>query len=157
MGEGEFKLKKVLLCIGILIAGILLFTFFTNSKTVRHNYLFRGESDHWQGEYKLQGTDKWKELDKRTMLSSASNYELKLIYKGDLSGLSSVEEISIAYQAPHGGGSQTMEFDEPLTMKVFEMNGTSGNSATINFDESVEIIVKWDTFEESFELKEMGK
>ena len=141
----------------ILIVAIIIFPLLSNKETVRHDYLFTGESEHWQGEYVHKGTDIWREKNKQITLSSESNYTMRLIYKGALSELASVKKMSYTYKAPHGNGSHTMEFDEPPTNKIYTDSGASTSSATINTDEVVEITVKWDTFEESFKLVKNGK
>jgi hypothetical protein len=141
--------------IPILIVIILLLLVFPNKKTIRKDYTFTGESEHWIGEYVFKGTEIWKEKNKRTTLSSESRYTLAIKYKGDLSELASVKKLSYSYKTSLGSGSDTMEFDEPPTQILFAING--GGTSTMNKDEVIEVTVMWDSFEESFELHSNGK
>ncbi|QUW23842.1 hypothetical protein JSQ81_01570 [Sporosarcina sp. Marseille-Q4063] len=120
------------------------------------DYIFKGESSHWIGEYVFKGTEKWKEKNKRTTLSSESRYTLAIKYKGDLSELASVKNLSYFYQTSLGSGSgETLEFDESPNQILFTISG--GGTTTMNKDEVIEVTVKWDSFEESFELRSTGK
>jgi hypothetical protein len=141
--------------ISVLVVTVLLFSYFSKNKTIHKDYIFTGESEHWIGEYVFKGTEKWKEKNKRTTLSSESRYTLAIKYKGDLSELASVKKLSYSYKTSLGSGSDTMEFDEPPTQILFAING--GGTSTMNKDEVIEVTVIWDSFEESFELHSNGK
>jgi hypothetical protein len=141
--------------ISVLVVTVLLFSYFSKNKTIHKDYTFTGESEHWIGEYVFKGTEKWKEKNKRTTLSSESRYTLAIKYKGDLSELASVKKLSYSYKTSLGSGSDTMGFDEPPTQILFAING--GGTSTMNKDEVIEVTVIWDSFEESFELHSNGK
>jgi hypothetical protein len=141
--------------ISILVVTVLLFSYFSKNKTIHKDYIFTGESEHWIGEYVFKGTEKWKEKNKRTTLSSESRYTLAIKYKGDLSELASVKKLSYSYKTSLGSGSDTMGFDEPPTQILFAING--GGTSTMNKDEVIEVTVEWESFEESFELRSTGK
>ena len=66
----------------------MIISFYSNKNTVKHNYKFIGESEHWEGEYVFKGTERWKEKNKRNTFSSESTYRLTIKYKGTLDGLS---------------------------------------------------------------------
>jgi hypothetical protein len=140
--------------ISVLVVTVLLFSYFSKNKTIHKDYIFTGESEHWIGEYVFKGTEKWKEKNKRTTLSSESRYTLAIKYKGDLSELASVKKLSYSYKTSLGSGSDKMEFDEPPTQILFTING--GGTSTMNQDEVIEVNVEWDSFEESFELRSTG-
>ena len=76
-------------------------------------------------------------------------------YKGSLSELASVKKLSYFYEVANGGGSDTREFDEPTKDVTFTLSG--GGTSTMDEDEVIEVTIKWDSFEESFELRSKGK
>ena len=151
------KLKKFLMVISILVVIILLFSYFSNRKTIHRDYIFTGESEHWKGEFVYKETEKWIEKNNRTSYSNESKYTLAIQYKGSLSELASVEKLSYSYKTSTGGGSDSREFDEPTKDVIFTSSGSGVGNAMIYQDEVIEVTMKWDTFEESFELRNNGK
>ena len=97
------------------------------------------------------------EKDGTMTYSNNNSEEFLLTYKGTLKELSSVKALEYAYETSAGGGEGTLTFDEPLTKKTFKMSGDSGNGAKVLEDEVIKVNVKWDRFEESFELYNTGK
>ncbi|WP_409273288.1 hypothetical protein V1499_01775 [Neobacillus sp. SCS-31] len=68
-----------------------------------------------------------------------------------------MKTLEYSYETSAGSGSGIREFDEPSTEVTFKIMGNSGNGAKVIEDEVVQINVKWDDFEESFELHNKSK
>jgi hypothetical protein len=68
-----------------------------------------------------------------------------------------MEALEYSYETSVGGGSGTREFDEPPTKGTFKIMGGSGNGAKVKEDEVIQVNVKWDDSEESFELHNKNK
>ncbi len=151
-------MKKVFMVICLLVVIILLFSYYSNRKTIYRDYIFTGESEHWKGEFVYKATEKWTKNNKRTSTySNESNYTLAIQYKGPLSELATMKKLSYSYETPTGSGSDSREFDEP-TKDVTFMNSWGGmGGAMIYNDEVIKVTIKWDTFEESFELRTKSK
>jgi len=100
---------------------------------------------------------KWIEDSNRSSYSTESMYTLAIQYKGSLRELASVEKLSYSYEISNGGGSDSIEFDEPPKDVIFTSGGSGVGNAMIYPDEVIEVTIKWDTFEESFELRSKDK
>ncbi|WP_458353592.1 hypothetical protein [Peribacillus frigoritolerans] len=125
----------------------------TNSEEkTEHNYQFTGESEHWEAVYSYEGTELWGENDGQTTHSSKDNYKLVLTYKGSLEELSSMKNLEYTYETTTSSGSKTEAYTEPPSEKVFTIGGGSENGAIVGEGEVIQVNVKWDGFEESFEL-----
>ncbi|WP_240508100.1 membrane lipoprotein lipid attachment site-containing protein [Virgibacillus indicus] len=118
----------------------------------QYDYIFTGESEHWEAEYSFSGTEIWGEEDGTTTYSNENRDEFVLTYKGTLKELSSLESLEYSYDTSAGGGSGTREFDEPPKEVTFKSGGSTGNGAKVNDDEVIQVKVKWNDYEESFEL-----
>ncbi|MFF2501347.1 hypothetical protein [Peribacillus sp. NPDC058075] len=125
----------------------------TNQEKTEHNYQFAGESEHWEAVYSYKGTEIWGKNDsKQTTHSSKDNYKLVLTYKGSLEELASIKNLEYTYETTTSSGTKTEVYTEPLDEKVFSMSGASENGAIIGEGEVIKVYVKWDDFEETFEL-----
>ena len=54
-------------------------------------------------------------------------------------------------------GNRTEEFTEPPSTVTFSSSGASKGGAKVSEDEVIKVNVKWDDFEESFELHNKSK
>ncbi|WP_260398187.1 hypothetical protein [Peribacillus simplex] len=123
-----------------------------NPKTINNDYKFIGESEHWEAEYSYKGTELWEEDDGKTAYSNEDSYELILKYKGSLEELFSMKKLEYTYETITESGSKTETYTEPPSEKVFTNSGSSEGGSKVSKDEVIQIIVKWDGFDESFEL-----
>lgn len=139
-----------------LLFMVLVLTSCSDEK-IHYDYTFEGEGEYWEADYSFWGTEIWGEKDGTMTYSNNNSKEFLLTYKGSLKELSSVKTLEYAYETSAGGGEGTLTFDEPLTKKTFKMSGDSGNGAKVLEDEVIKVNVKWDRFEESFELYHTGK
>ena len=139
-----------------LLSLVLVLTACSDEK-VHYDYTFDGEGEYWEAEYSFWGTEIWGEKGGTMTYSNDNSEEFLLTYKGSLKELSSVKTLEYSYETSAGGGSGTREFDEPPTEVTFKNRGSSGNGAKVQEDEVIKVIVKWDSFEESFELHNTGK
>jgi hypothetical protein len=145
-------LKKILT---ILFTIIVLTA--CSSEENHYDYIFNGEGEYWKAEYSFSGTENWVEKDGKTTYSNENDEEFVLTYKASLKEISSMKTLEYSYETSAGGGSGTREFDEPPTEVTFKIMGSSGNGAKVSEDEVVQVNVKWDDFEESFELHNKSK
>ncbi|WML44309.1 membrane lipoprotein lipid attachment site-containing protein [Neobacillus sp. PS3-40] len=135
---------------------LLMLTACSDEKTY-YGYIFKGESEHWNGEYSFRGTELWGEKDGRTTYSNENSYELVLKYKGTLKDFSSVKNLEYSYQTSTGGGSGNMEFVKPPKEAIIKSEGSSQGGARVSEDEVIKVRVKWNKHEETFTLRNNGK
>jgi hypothetical protein len=141
-------LKKIL----TVFFAMIILTACSNEEIINYEYKYVGEGKYWEAEYLLKGTELWGEEDGRGTYSNENSDEFVLKYKGSLKELSSVKHLEYSYETSAGGGGGTREFDDPPKEKIFKSTGGSKNGAKVNEDEIIQVHVKWDDFEESFEL-----
>ena len=139
-----------------LLFMVLVLTSCSDEK-IHYDYTFDGEGEYWEADYSFWGTEIWGEKDGTMTYSNNNSEEFLLTYKGSLKEFSSVKTLEYTYETSAGGGEGTLTFDEPPTKKTFKMSGGSGNGARVLEDEVIKVNVKWDRFEESFELYNTGK
>ena len=123
-----------------------------SSEKNHYDYTFNGESENWKAQYSFNGTEVWGTKDGRTTYSNDNNDEFVLTYKRSLTDFSSVKSLEYSYETSAGGGSGTRQFDGPPTEVTFKNMGRAGNGAKISEDEVIQVNVKWNGMEESFEL-----
>lgn len=122
-----------------------------------YDYRFNGEGEYWEAEYSFSGTEIWGEKDGRTTYSNENRDEFVLSYKGTLKDFSSVKSLEYSYKTSAGGGSGGRDFDEPPTEVIFKHRGGSKNGAKVSENEVIQVNVKWNDYEESFELHNTRK
>lgn len=66
--------------------------------------------------------------------------------------LSSLQKLDYSYETNGGGGNSAEEFTEPLATVTFLSSASGKGGAKLPEDEVIKVTVKWDDFEESFEL-----
>ena len=145
--QGAVTLKNIL----TLLFTIIVLTACSNEK-IHYDYIFNGEGEYWKAEYSFSGTEIWGKKDGTITYSNENNKEFILTYKGSLEEISTMKTLEYSYKTSAGGGSSKMEFDEPPTQVTFKSGGRTGNGAKVNEDEVIQVNVKWDDYEESFEL-----
>ncbi|PEJ54385.1 hypothetical protein CN692_20015 [Bacillus sp. AFS002410] len=130
----------------------------TDNKTTNYNYEFIGESEHWEAEYIYQGTETTRKNDKGVIsYSNKDNYELVLKFKGSLKELSSMKKLEYSFKTNSSSGESKAEFPEPPKERVFTSRGSSEGGAKVDKDEVIQVHVKWNESEESFELHNKKK
>ncbi|WP_253702048.1 hypothetical protein [Bacillus sp. FJAT-27445] len=144
-------MKKII----TLLFTIMLLT--ACSETTTNDYQFSGESEHWEAEYSYKGTEKWGEKDGKKTYSNEDSYEFVLKYKGSLEELSSLQKLEYSYETISSSGKRTEELTEPPSTVTFSSSGSSKGGAKVSKDEVIKVKVKWDDFEESFELHNNSK
>ena len=141
--------------IAALLFTIMLLT--ACSETTTNDYTFSGDSEYWEAEYLYKGTEKWGEKDERKTYSNEDSYKFVLKYKGSLEELSSLQKLEYSYETISSSGKSTEEFTEPPSTLTFSSSGSSEGGAKVSEDEVIIVNVKWDDFEESFELHNNSK
>lgn len=137
---------------------LLIFIFLTACSEVTHNdYKFVGESEHWEAEYAYKGTEKWRKKGGSETYSNEDHYELTIKYKGTLKDLSATEKLEYSYETISSSGVITETFTEPPGKAVFTTGGGSEGGAKVSEDEIIKVTVKWDGYEESFELQNKNR
>ncbi|PEL13096.1 hypothetical protein [Bacillus sp. AFS017336] len=130
----------------------------TDNKTTNYNYEFIGESEHWESEYLYKGTETTRKNDKGVIsYSIKDNYELVLKFKGSLKELSSMKKLVYSFKTNSSSGESKAEFSEPPKERVFTSRGSSEGGAKVDKDEVIQVHVKWNESEESFELHNKKK
>lgn len=127
------------------------------SKTTYYDYKFSGESEHWEAKYFYNGIERWKGKSESITHSNEDGYEFVLKYKGSLEELSSLQKLEYSYETNRGGGNIAEEFTEPPSKVTFFSAGSGKGGPKLPEDEVIKVNVKWDTFEESFELYNKSK
>ncbi|MHA6252596.1 hypothetical protein [Oceanobacillus sp. CAU 1775] len=120
-----------------------------NEDITEHSYQFVGEGQYWKAELEYEAT----EIRIKDAYSSEDEYKFKLTYNGDLDEIASLKQLAYEFKlGSTGGGTSSMTFDEPLTVKEFKSAGSSEGGLIMTADMVVSVEVKWDDYEESFEL-----
>ncbi|CDQ21233.1 hypothetical protein SAMN05192559_1123 [Halobacillus karajensis] len=122
-----------------LVSGTLAFLFFLFlvGCSLGEEYVFEGESEHWESYIKVSES------------SGVKTEEFVVKYKGELKELSDIEEIQYSFEASKTSAKNTRTFGgEPPKQKEFSSSGSS----LIGKDETIEVMVKWGENEETMEL-----
>ena len=127
------------------------------SETTFNEYKFSGESEHWEAEYLYKGIEKWDKKDGKHTYSNEDGFEFVLKYKGSLKELSLFQSLEYSYVTKSSSGKNTEVFTEPPSTVRFSTSGNKKGGAKVNKDEIIKVHVKWDDFEESFELHNKSK
>ena len=130
-----------------IIMLVLIIIAFLSEKPNNYQYIFTGEGDYWKAEYVSKGTETWEKEDDRTTYSNEHSDVLILTYTGSLKDISS-KKLEYSYQTNSSSGSSTREFTNERTFK----HRSGGNGAIVRENEIIQVNVKWDDQEESFEL-----
>ena len=148
---GGVNLKKII----VLLFAIMILT--ACSETTTNDYKFRGESENWQAEYAYTGTEKWGEKNGVKTYTNKDTFEFVLIYKGSVEELSALQKLEYSYETISSSGEAILEFTEPPTTVKFSSSGGATGGAKVADDEVIKVKVKWDDYEETFELHNNSK
>ncbi|GGH22207.1 hypothetical protein [Paenibacillus segetis] len=66
-----------------------------------------------------------------------------------------MKKLKYSFKTNGKGGSSSDEYMEPTKTVTFKSAGRSKGGAKLNQDEVIQLKVKWDDFEESFDLMNM--
>ncbi|GAA0606726.1 hypothetical protein GCM10009001_24970 [Virgibacillus siamensis] len=145
--------KLIVAAIGLAIfaAAVFWITNASNKDVIEHDYTFTGEDTKWKATFHIKGQDVFYEKDNVIQHESSYDTTFKLIYKGDLSDLSELNELQYGYKTSLTNTKSTKHFDTPPDRKVFVENGT-GSGNIIRPDDSVIVTVQWDAQIEKFTL-----
>ena len=124
---------------------------------IENHFVFKGESELWTGEMKVDSTLQFYEKDGVLGCDTNEKHKLTVTYKGDVSDLASVKQLKIDFDAgPSSGSLEEEHVDDPITQKTFVMQGGGSGSAQIQKDEIITVTVTIDGKTESFEMKNQG-
>ncbi|WP_216831486.1 hypothetical protein [Alkalihalobacterium elongatum] len=123
----------------------------SNEEVTNYEYTFIGEGEFWEAEYIYKGAEIWGEEEGVTTYSNEANEDFRITYKGSPEDIQTIENLEFSYDARASGGSRSREFDEPPNDITFSTSGRS-TGAKVQEDEVIKVNVKWDDFEDSFEL-----
>ncbi len=128
-----------------------------NDDYIENHFVFKGESESWSGEMKVDSTLQFYEKDGVLGCDTNEKHKLTVTYKGDVSDLSSVKQLKIDFDAgPSSGSLEEEHVDDPITQKTFVMQGGGSGTALIQKDKIVTVTVTIDGKTESFEMKNQG-
>jgi hypothetical protein len=147
-----FRLKKIFTALFAVI-GLAA----CSGEENHYSYTFNGEGEYWEAQYSFSGTEIWREKEGRTTYSNENSDEFVLTYKGSLKELSLVKSLEYSYETSVGAGSGTRQFDEPPTEVTFRNMGSAANGAKVSEGDVIQVNVKWNDHEESFELHNTSK
>ena len=136
----------------LLIGLIALMILTACTDTTRYNYEFTGESEHWEAKYSYEGIQKWGEDDGQVTYSNKDSGEFILKYKGTIEELSSMRELEYSYL----GVTNQQSFNESPTKVIFSSRDGSGGEK-LEEDKIIQVNVKWNDLEESFQLENNNK
>lgn len=145
-------MKKVLAALFV----VLFLTACSDKEVLDYEYSFTGESEHWIGEFYVQGTEVREKKNKSVTYTNDASDIFTLKYKGSVEDLSSVKTLEYVYETNTSSGSKNMAFNESPTEVVFTSRGRS-IGAKVAEDEIIQVHVKWDDAVEIFELQNKGK
>lgn len=140
-------MRKVLILIGVSI----FLSACGSSKEME--YLYEGESEHWEAVFLYKGQQKKKKEDNVTRFETKDDKNLELRYKGKLEDLSSVRNLKYSYETSSSSAEHIEELDEPLKSPTLHLTGMSKGGQLIEKDEVIKVKVKWDDEEETLLLK----
>ncbi|MUK90271.1 hypothetical protein GMD78_18005 [Ornithinibacillus sp. L9] len=112
------------------------------------DYKYVGESEHWRGEYVIEGEEVMFELDGRMERDYWHEDESFVEYKGDINDLKSVEHLEIKLGSR---SSRSTYEDESPQDTVFNLSHGSDDVFN-NPEKSIEVEVIWNGQSESFQL-----
>ncbi len=143
----------IIAIIGLVLFGVAAF-WITNDgsrEVIEHDYTFTGEDKNWKATFHIKGQEVFYVKDNVVQYESNYDTTFKLIYKGDLSDLSELNELQYGYVTPLSHFKATKHFDTPSKRKVFVENG-SGSGNIIRPEERIFVTVQWDAQIEKFTL-----
>jgi hypothetical protein len=137
---------------------VLIFTGCSNKDVIEHDYTYKGESELWTAEYKVNGTGTFTKKDGTLEYDSDVDTILTVTYKKALSELSSVKNLEISYETSAGGGKLNENFDDiPPNKKTYTLKSGRSGGAIENKDEIIKVNISIDGKSQTLELKNVPK
>jgi len=123
-----------------------------------YNYLYKGENSSWTAEYSVNGTGTWTKIEGRLHYDNDVKKVFTLTYKGDLSELSKVKHLEIAYETTAGSGKLTEDYDSehPIDQKTFTFQSGGKGSAVGRKDQIIKVTITLDNNIQTIELKNVN-
>ncbi|MFD2043902.1 hypothetical protein ACFSTA_05030 [Ornithinibacillus salinisoli] len=148
------KKKTVFSLIGsiafVLITSIVMGD--KNKEIKVHDYTYVGESKHWRGEYYLRGEEIFYEEDGVFRAGSWHNDQHRIIYRGKVSELKSLEHLEVTFRTSTRKSKTSRTFSKPPKDIFFELGSGGGNGNFVNLKDPIEVEVIWDGQLETFML-----
>lgn len=127
----------------------------SKKEVIKHNYVFTGENELWEAEYKVDATGTFTENGDNTEYTTSTENTLTVTYKKDITELASVKKLEISYQSSAGGGGIAADFnDNPPSEKTYVVRGSSKGGAIENREEVVKVNITLDGKTQVIEIKE---
>lgn len=125
----------------------------SNTEVYNHDYKLVGEGDFWKAEFHLKGEELFYEKNGIIKYDSKIGYGSTLTFKGSMEELQSIKRFKYSFEYP-SGSFRSNSFDEPLNQPLNDRTFTHTGSGIIAREtDTIHVVVNWDDFEESFELK----
>lgn len=121
-----------------------------NRDVIRHNLVYRGESDSWRAEYRVKGKWIFTEKNGRTEFDSYVDGVLIITYEQEVETAPKVEHLSIFYDLGPGSG-HLKEYHDTIMKKTYRIERRNTGVPTQNTVMKISIDIDGDI--ETFELK----
>jgi len=157
----------------MLVLIILLLIGCSNKEVNYHNYTYRGESKNWIGEFEVNTTQTFPEIDKKpyhyaelesrftlTNIDIKPHYDTEsehiftLTYKGEIEDLLEVQELQYSYEYLSKRSGDTIEKPndkEIMYKEIIHIKNCEG-AQIISTDDVIKVIVEVDGNAETFVL-----
>ncbi|WP_214483080.1 hypothetical protein [Bacillus sp. SM2101] len=126
---------------------------FNGEEEIEYEHIFSGEGQYWKGEVIITGTSVWE--DEKERYDHERSEEFIINYIGEFNDLSQINTLTYTYETSNGSVGRTLnnlEITEPLSEDAFNFNYSSKSESIVQEDEVIKVTVKWDQFEEVFDL-----
>lgn len=125
------------------------------NENYENNYTFQGENDRWEAEFIYKETVTLNDKDDNTDVTTKDNELLTVTYKGELTDLSNVKHLEIAYESDIDSGRLVKDYDEgeSISTKTFTIPSSGSGSPIIDENAVIKVTINLDGEEETIELK----
>jgi len=149
--RGDDSMKKIVSI--LILVMIVVISGRSNREVSEHHYIYRGEKNLWNAEYKVDATVTFFKIDGVLNVETYKERILTVTYKGDISDLSKVKHLIISYNSSAGGGSLDEEFDsKPPTENIYTLKSSSTGTAIENEEETIQVTINIDGEIQTIEL-----
>ncbi|MGO4890644.1 hypothetical protein ACJ2A9_23160 [Anaerobacillus sp. MEB173] len=135
---------------------IIILAACSNEEVTNYEYTFIGEGEFWKAEYIYEGTEIWGEEEGKTTYSNEDSDLFRITYKGSTEDIHSMKKLEYSYDTSGGSATSVREYDDPPNDTTFTIKG-GGTGMKVKEDEIIRVNIKWDNFEEAFELTNQEK
>jgi hypothetical protein len=125
----------------------LIISALISEKPNNYQYIFTGEGEFWEAKFITNGTEGWEKVENRITFSNEHSDVLTLTYTGSLEDIT-FKNLEYSYKTNSSSGSSFSEITNDSTFT----HRSSGNGAKVQENEVIQVNVKWNDHEESFEL-----